>query len=748
VNAEDRSQLLQLLHERRDAIADRWHQAIARTDSVALDPPDLRQRLVELTDRVLGLLLAEPFDHVEAHAIGAALARLDSPRPEALGRTQEVLARQLLEALPAQQAIALQPRLAALLGGLATGFFRQACDELRTEQEQIQRALAAELWRSGQALRDSEETAWALLNAPSDPMLLLEPDGTIVDLNEAAAHGLGGSRDELIGASALDMFPPEVTQRRRAEGEQVLSSGQPVRFEDQRGGKWFDQNVYPIFDAHGEAVRLAVIARDVTERRRAEQRLRESEAQAWALLNAPVDPMLLLDPDVTIVDLNEAAAERLGKSRDELIGVCALDMFPPDVAELRGARLEQVVLSGQRVRFEDRRAGRWFDQSVYPICDAHGEVVRVAVIARDVSERKCIEEALRESELRYRTFFESVPVGVGVATADGRVLTCNDAMVEMTGYSREEFSQINLVDTYKDPDARAHLLDRLQADGSIRGFEVELVRRDGVPYWASLTITPLTMDGEDVVLTLAQDITEHKQMERHLLLTARLAAVGRFAAGLAHEINNPLQAIRSNLDMVLDFELEPDECQGRLNVVRQQIEDLVETTRQILGIAQPGDDTRYPVNIADVVQRALTLVGKQLRQAHVRVTTEFPADLPRVMVAPKQIGQVLLNLTVNAIEAMPEGGHLHLAARVDGDMVALAVSNDGPSVPAEQIDHVFDAFFTTKPEGNGLGLTISYRIVEQHGGTIRVANLGDDRGVVFTVMLPMAHLAQQQERFA
>jgi PAS domain S-box-containing protein len=736
------------LHERRDAIAERWHQAIAGTDSPPPNSTEVRQRLVELTDRVATLLLAELFEPTEAHAIGAALARFDSLRPEALGGTQELLARQLLEGLPAHQVVALQHRLAALLGGLATGFLRQARDDVLAGQEQIQRALGAELYRSGQALRDSEETAWALLNAPPDPMLLLEPDGTIVDLNEAAAQGLGGSRDELIGASAMDMFPPEIAQHRRARGEQVISSGQPIRFEDQRGGRWFDQSVYPIFDAHGEVVRLAVIARDATGCKRTEQRLRESEARAQALLNAPRDPMLLLDPDVTIVDLNEAAAQGLGKSRDELIGVCALDMFPPEVAERRKARLEQVVQSGQPVRFEDQRAGRWFDQSVHPIFGAQGEVVRVAVIARDVTERRRVEEALQESELRYRTFFESVPLGVGLATPDGRVLMCNNAMAEMTGYSREELSQINLADTYRDPDARAQLLEESQVGDTVRGFEVELVRKDGVPYFASLTITPLTLNGGDVVLTLAQDITEERQLERHLLLSERLAAVGRFAAGLAHEINNPLQAIRSNLDMLLDFEVEPDERQTHLRVARQEVEGLVQTTRQVLGIAQPADDTRYPVSIADVVQKALALTEGQLQQAHVRVTTDLPADLPRVLVAPKQIGQVLLNLVLNAIEAMPEGGHVHLAARVDGDMVALTVSNDGPSIPAEHIDHVFDAFFTTKPEGNGLGLAISYRIVERHGGTIRVENLGDDRGVVFTVMLPMAHLAQRQERFA
>jgi len=918
------------LRGRRDAIAGRWHQAVEGTDCAPLDATEVRQRLVELTDRVVGLLLAEPFDHTEAHAIGAALARLDSLQPEALGRTQEVLACQLLEALPSEQVVALQPRLAALLGGLATGFFQQARDVLLAEQEQISGALEIELQRTKNTLRESEQTARALLNTPVDTVVLLEPDGTIVDLNEAAAQGLGKSRDELIGASALDMFPPGVAQHRRAQGERVISSGQPVRFVDQREGKWFDQSVYPVLDAQGKVARIAIVARDVTEHRRAgqalrkraaqlallnnigkqitamlqlddvldrvaclvqegfgyhhvalfiadrergelvmksragdfvdvypcdhrielgqgmvgwvgchgepllandvraepryvnyfpdmmptrseltvpvrvgeetigvldvqspqlnafdeedvivmqtladqvavaiqnarlyeavqrelieraqaEQAVRMSEARAQALLNAPTDAAVLMGLDGTIVAHNQALAERLDRGTSELVGLCAFDLVPPDLAERRKVRWNQVVRSGQPVRFEDQREGIWLDNSLYPVFGMQGEVVQIALFSRDITESRAMGEALRESELRYRTFFESVPVGVGLATLDGRVLTCNDAMVEMTGYSRKELEQINLGDTYRNPDERAQLLRQLHAGGGVRDSEVELVRKDGVPFYASLTMTPLTMGGADVLLTLAQDITENKQLEQHLVLSERLAAVGRFAAGLAHEINNPLQAICNNLELVLDFDLQPDERQGHLHIVRQEIEGLVEITQRALGFAQPGDGTRYPVKVADLVRRALELADRQLRQAHVQATADFPADLPHVLVAPKQIGQVLLNLITNAIEAMPQGGHLHMSARVDGDMVALAVSNDGLPIPSEHFDRLFEAFFTTKMEGTGLGLAISYRIVSQHGGTIRVENLSGDRGVTFTVTLPMAHVAKRQEVLA
>jgi signal transduction histidine kinase len=211
--------------------------------------------------------------------------------------------------------------------------------------------------------------------------------------------------------------------------------------------------------------------------------------------------------------------------------------------------------------------------------------------------------------------------------------------------------------------------------------------------------------------------------------------------------NNPLQASRTNLELTMDFDLEPDEHEGYLQVIRQEIERLGEITRRVLDFAQPTDDTRYPVSIARLTQKTLRLIDKQLELAHIQATTDFPADLSPVFVAPHQIVQVLLNLSINAIEAMPDGGHLHITGRVDGNAVALTLANDGPPLPAERIGRIFP-FFTTKPEGTGPGLPISHSIVHRHGGTISVENLEGDQGVAFTVTLPIAHVARLKETSA
>jgi PAS domain-containing protein len=212
---------------RRDAIAGRWYKPLARTSSfVPLRAALVRQHLVELTEQAIALLLTEPFEYGKAQAIGAAPARLRYVQPEALGRTQELLACQLVQGLPADQVVALQLRLAALPAALATGFFQQAREMIMAEQEQIYRALIAELQRIGESLRESEQ----------------------------------------MDTCAFDLFSPDVAEHRKAQCGKVVRSGRPVRFEDEREGRWFNSSVYPVLDAQGKVGKLAVLARDITVR--------------------------------------------------------------------------------------------------------------------------------------------------------------------------------------------------------------------------------------------------------------------------------------------------------------------------------------------------------------------------------------------------------------------------------------------------------------------------------------------------
>jgi len=239
--------------------------------------------------------------------------------------------------------------------------------------------------------------------------------------------------------------------------------------------------------------------------------------------------------------------------------------------------------------------------------------------------------------------------------------------------------------------------------------------------------------------TVQQELVERKRMEQQIMRTERLAAMGNLAATLAHEIKNPLQAIQSYLELVMDFTLEMGEREEYLNLCSQEVDRLTQITERVLNLARSSDNAKpVPVAIHGLVERALALVKIPIEKNSIQVTASCPPDLPLVQAVPDQIIQVLLNILVNATEALSNGGNIHINAFLDGSMVALTVSDDGPVIPHEYVDRLFEPYFTTKPDSTGLGLYICHHILTQNGGSISVANTGAEHGVTFTVRLPIA----------
>lgn len=256
-----------------------------------------------------------------------------------------------------------------------------------------------------------ERTLDALLNASPDTALLIDTAGTILALNgvaktrlSALANGSLPRSGKLIGMCVYDIFPRELVRSRKARNREVVRNGMPLRYEDQRGDRWFDTSIQPIVGPSGRVAALAVFTRDVTDRKLNEESLRESQEVTKALVNAPTDTALLIDTSGTIIALNRTATERLselavqryGKAPEDLVGLCVFDLFHEDVAATRRARNEQAVRTGKAARFIDQRNGYWYDNTIYPMKDSSGSVVRLAIYSRDITDIKKAEEEIRE----------------------------------------------------------------------------------------------------------------------------------------------------------------------------------------------------------------------------------------------------------------------------------------------------------------------------------------------------------------
>jgi PAS domain S-box-containing protein len=360
---------------------------------------------------------------------------------------------------------------------------------------------------------------------------------------------------------------------------------------------------------------------------------------------------------------------------------------------------------------------------------------------REIAERAQVEEALRESEEKLRAVLNATTESMILLDAQGTILALNQTAARRFGIEIEEWVGRRGADLVARGALSAELLDsRIVAIGEVfrSGEPVQFEdERAGITY--DTNVYPICdADGKvRRVAIFARDITAHRQAEQRAVQAERSAAMGQIASVLAHEINNPLQAIRSNLEMLVDFDLSSDESKERLGIALEEIQYLARVTRGVLEFTQSAQEDFHQVSAAELMQKALVLTEEQLESARIQVMTAFPDQPVLVFAAPNQIVQALLNLVANTVEAMPAGGRLDVAVCADEEIATLSIYSDESHLEPGQIEHLFDPFFADKVGDAGLGLWISRSIIERHHGTISAQNSEDGRGVVFKVVLPL-----------
>jgi signal transduction histidine kinase len=353
-----------------------------------------------------------------------------------------------------------------------------------------------------------------------------------------------------------------------------------------------------------------------------------------------------------------------------------------------------------------------------------------------------LQNRLKASELRYRSILSAAPFLIALLNSDGTVLEINPQLVhelKRQGISPRRAMGANVLQSRVLPAELRTLLDSSVRSG--QGFtreEVSLMLPRGAEM-IRLHIVPLRSGntaGE--LLVIAEIITHYHQLMDEAERNERLAAIGRVAASLAHEVNNPLQALRSHLELIRSYPLNDEEREQSFGILEREVERLDEITRRVLGFARPTPDILQPVSILGVLDQALALSRNYLQHQAVTIRTDIPEGLPPVLAAPGQLIQVFLNIILNAAHAMRGCGTLSVRVASLGNAVEIVFENDGPPIPADQMPHIFEPFYTTHPEGTGLGLSISHAILQRHKGTIRAENLPRRRGVAFTLTLPFA----------
>lgn len=368
--------------------------------------------------------------------------------------------------------------------------------------------------------------------------------------------------------------------------------------------------------------------------------------------------------------------------------------------------------------------------------------------AEELEHRVAVRTAqLRASEARFRAIFEQSVLGIALLDQRGRVMAANPALCEMLGRTSEGIAG-QLFARFAHPDAEIRTAlqgfrDIVNGERDYQRLETRYLGTDGRERWVKLVVSPVSdPEGEaQFFIAMAEDVTERKRAQAALVESEKLATTGRLAAALAHEINNPLQSVLGCLGLAEESLNDGDDqdLDQYLKIALEELRRAAGIVSRLRDVSRPVDQGQAePVDLNELIDGMLVLTRKQLKEAGIRLVRRTPEGLPRPEVVPDRIKQVLLNLTLNAMEAMSEGGTLELATNYDDRRreVCLMVTDSGPGIPEEVLAQLFAPFFSTKDDGLGLGLFVSQNIVQEYGGRLEVeSEMG--KGSTFSVHLPV-----------
>lgn len=617
----------------------------------------------------------------------------------------------------------------------------------------------------------------SLVNNSELGIVTLDKDMRIIGCNKAF-EGLflyeqteveGKTLDDLIVGS--DQLEQAIAYTKTSlTGKSIQGSGQRKR----KDGILIEVRFSGIpVTVDGEVVGSYGVYEDVTPLREAEDALRGSEQAFRALLNAATDTAILIDTSYRILALNEIAAIRLGHRSKELVGKDLLGLFPPDVAERRKANLEKVIETERPVRFLDRREKMLFDSNYFPMTDPEGKVTRIAIFARDITAQEQAEKALRESEEKYRTILESIEEGYYETDIAGNFTFFNDSLCTIFGYTRDALLGMN----YKQNTATAaadrlyQVFNKVYSTGKpSKGAEYKIFGKDSSTRYVEVSVSLLKdAEGKPVGFRgITRDVTKRKldeqekaRLEAQFQQAQKMEAIGTLSGGIAHNFNNLLMGIMGYTSLML-METDADNPNyKRLKNIEKQVKSGSQLTSQLLGYAREGRYEVKPISLNRLVKETSDAFG--MTRKEITVHQDLSENLYGIKADQGQIEQVLLNLYVNAADAMPGGGDLVLKTLnitdeditgkpykvKPGNYVLLTVRDTGVGMDKKTMERVFEPFFTTKgfANGTGLGMASAYGIIKAHRGYIDVDS-EKGQGTTFTIYLPATEKKVIEEKEA
>ena len=625
------------------------------------------------------------------------------------------------------------------------------------------------IYRKTKEFLQAEEKYHSIFENALEGIYQSTPEGRFISVNPALARMLGyDSPEELIGgvtdiAKELYVDPGQRAKVVNILDEHCFVQAYEVQlYRKDRSIIWLSLNTRAVKDEKENLLYIEGMAEDITERKRAEAELRDSEALYRNLFENHSAVKLIIDPDTgNIVDVNEAAVNYYGWSHERLqqMKIQDINTFSPEKIkeEMEKARTKKRI----HFEFRHKRAdGSIRDVEVFSSkIEVKGKDLLHSII-HDITDRKQAEHELSESEKRYRILFNTIDEGFCIIEVifdenekpiDYRFLDINPSFEKQTGLIDAQDKRMRELA----PKHEEHWFE-IYGKIAVTGQPVRFVNRaEQLHRWYDVYAFRVGQPENRQVAILFNDITERKRQEEELrstlkqLLEAKdmlvrsekLSAIGQLAAGVAHEILNPINIMGVKLQALEMMETLSEKTKEAIRTCENQIKRVTRITRDLQQFARVSEKQITPSNINELIEQVFSLMRPRLKTEDVKVDARYQADLPLVPLDRDRMGQVILNLINNALDAMkgrPERVLRVITELTDKNVIRLSFSDTGTGIPPEILSRIFDPFFTTKEpgKGTGLGLSISYGIIQDHNGTIWAEN-NESGGATFFIELPV-----------
>jgi len=618
--------------------------------------------------------------------------------------------------------------------------------------------------------RTSEDELRAVLVNVPDLIVLIDREGRIVHLNRVPAQF---TNINLIGENFLKVANPQNQKLYYKAFEDVIKTGKTIYIKtiarDHTGrNRWWESRWMPVTRA-GVVENVLVIVSDVTEQVENEQKVKKSERLLADIFTCIQDGLTILDTEMNILQVNPIV-ETWYAHKIPLAGKKCYDVFHNREMRCEVCPTRKTLATGQAAYEVVPKTGPggqivgWLDLYSFPLIDTtSGKLKGIIEYTRDITERRRAEDALRDSEAKYRSFFESTVTAVGMADGKGNFSEVNDAWSRLFGYSRTDFFVVNFSTLFPDPSTYAQLIQRVILEGKIQNQELIMRRKNEEEFWISLSIQLLQLKGEHRFLITGIDINANKQAEQNLQnLYQTSLQISEMKSNLitfaSHELKTPLIPILGWIDYLKKnwakghILNQPDTNEIIESVLRsaQRLERIIDNFLDIGRIDQGLLEIQAQSHsLAKLMQNALDAVASVAQVQNIRFHNQIE-DFP-LCVDGFRIEQVFINILSNAVKYSNRDKEVTITSRIDSDKLLISITDQGYGFLPEELHDIwqpFSANFLQKTNtsfipGTGIGLYLSKMLVERHGGQIEIVSPGKDQGSTVKIWLPLAQFSEK-----